>query len=152
MKIKRKKATQLVVDVLASNFKKELICDLKTNLFSLIIDETTDITVQKSLILIVRYWDDGCIKDRILDLIEISDGLADTIFTAIKNLFDKNEIPYNNILAFAADGAAAMMGALSGVQTKFKEIAPHIYIQKSLCHLLHLCSFYSSKKLPNVVE
>jgi hypothetical protein len=34
-----KKATQLVVGILAPNFKKELMQNLKTNVFSVIIDD-----------------------------------------------------------------------------------------------------------------
>jgi hypothetical protein len=80
------------------------------------------------------------------------DQLKLHIFTSIRKLFDENTIPYNNIIAFASDGASTMMGTFSGVQAKFKNIAPNIYVQVCLCHSLHLCSSYATKKLPDVVQ
>ncbi|XP_023310301.1 zinc finger protein 862-like [Anoplophora glabripennis] len=152
VQIKRKKATQLVVGTLAPHFQKELIQDLKNNVFSVIIDEMTDISIEKSLILIVRYWKNGCVKDRILDLIKVEDGTSEALFTSIIKLFHEHEIPYYNIIAFASDGASTMMGRVSGVQAKFKEVAPNIYVQVCLCHALHLCSSSATKKLPDVIE
>jgi hypothetical protein len=38
------------------------------------------ISTQKSLILIVRYWKNGCVQDRILDLIEMENGSAETTY------------------------------------------------------------------------
>lgn len=82
--MKRKKATQLVVEVLAPCFQMEIFHDLKSNYFSLIIDEMTDICTEKSLIIIVRYWKNGTVRDRILDLIKVEDGTAEALFTSIK--------------------------------------------------------------------
>lgn len=84
VKMKRKKATQLVVEVLAPCFQMEIFHDLKSNYFSLIIDEMTDICTEKSLIIIVRYWKNGTVRDRILDLIKVEDGTAEALFTSIK--------------------------------------------------------------------
>lgn len=152
VKLKRKKATRLVVQVLAPYFQKQLVADLKSHRFAVIIDETTDVSVEKSLIVVVRYWKDGFTKDRILDLIKVESATADDIFMALKTLFDKYNIPYTNIIAFASDGASTMMGKISGVQMKFKDIAPDIYVQVCLCHALHLCSSYAAKCIPDVVE
>jgi hypothetical protein len=49
IKMKRKKATQLIVGVMAPSFRKEICEDLKSTNFSIIIDETTDIGTKKSL-------------------------------------------------------------------------------------------------------
>ncbi|CAG9760295.1 unnamed protein product [Ceutorhynchus assimilis] len=152
VKIKRKKATQLVVRVLAPYFQKELIQDLKTMAFSVIIDEMTDISIEKSSIIIVRYWKNGSVKERILDLIKVEDTTSEAIFTSLKKIFDEHKIPYTNIIAFASDGASTMMGRISGVQARFREIAPHIYVQVCLCHALHLCSSAATRRLPDVVE
>jgi hypothetical protein len=93
VKMKRKKATQLVVGVIAPYFQQEIAHDLQKSMFSIIIDETTDISTKKSLIFIVRYWKDGCVQDRIFDLIEVKDSSAQSIFDSIKNLLDKKHIP-----------------------------------------------------------
>lgn len=49
MSIKRKKATQICIDVLGPAGHKEIIDDIRKHPFSFIIDETTDISLQKCL-------------------------------------------------------------------------------------------------------
>lgn len=56
------------------------------------------------------------------------------------------------MIAFASDDEITIMGKISAVQPKLKEIAPQIYIQKCSCHSLHLCSSSVRKKLPDEVE
>lgn len=125
VKLKRKKATQLVIGVLAPHFQKKLAKDLKSNVFSIIIDEMTDISVEKSLIVIVRYWINGSTKDRIFDLVKVEDGTSEALFTSITNMLNSHEIPYSNIIGFASDGASTMMGI--------------IYTYKLVCVILYTC-------------
>lgn len=56
------------------------------------------------------------------------------------------------MIAFASDSVSTMMGRISGVQARLKEIVPHIYIQKCTCHSLHLCASSATKKLPDDIE
>lgn len=121
-------------------------------MFSIIIDETTDISTKKSLILLVRYWKNGLIQDRVFDLIEVRDASAQGIFNSLKHVLDFYQIPYTNLLGIAADNASTMMGHLNGVQAKLRVIAPHIHVQRCASHSLHLCSSAAAKKLPNNVE
>ncbi|CAH1114785.1 unnamed protein product [Psylliodes chrysocephalus] len=150
--MKRKKATQLVVGVIAPYFKHEIAKDLQSNMFSIIIDETTDISTKKLLILLVRYWKNGLIQDRVFDLIEVRDASAQGMFNSLKHVLDFYQIPYTNLLGIAADNASTMMGHLNGVQAKLRVIAPHIHVQRCASHSLHLCSSAAAKKLPNNVE
>lgn len=152
LKMKRKKATKLIVGVIAPFFQTKIASELKTSKFSIIIDETTDVSTKKSLILIVRYWKDGAIQDRIFDLIEVKDASATAIFNSIKNVLDANHIPYENIIGFGADNASTMMGHLGGVQAKLKTLSPNIYVQGCSSHSLHLCASNAAKKLPSTVE
>lgn len=151
--MKRFKATKLIVGVIAPHIQRELAHQLKRTVFSIII-ETTDISTQKALTVIVRSWDDKNLRvtDKIFDLIKIEDCTANEIFNAIKILLDKYEIPYKNIIGFAADNASTMMGHLNGVQSKLAALSPGIYVQGCASHSLHLCASAAANKLPNNVE
>lgn len=87
VQMKRKKANQLV-DVLTPHVHKELIQHLKMNAFSFIIDEVTHISTEKSLIIIVRYWKDRSMEDRVLDPIKVENATSEAICTSLKNLLD----------------------------------------------------------------
>lgn len=56
IKCGRTKATQLA-ETLGNKAKNDITSTLKTTKFSLIIDETTDVSTKKSLVLVVRYMD-----------------------------------------------------------------------------------------------
>jgi len=58
------------------------------------------------------------IHDQFLALIEIKDASAQSLYNAIVNFFKKHNIPYKlNMIAFAADGAHAMMGRNHSLKT-----------------------------------
>jgi len=77
------------------------ICNiLKTTKFSLIIDETTDIFVTKSLVVVVRYFDTTrlIIKDRFLTLLEAKFCTAEDLYNSITFFFEANGIPFENMI------------------------------------------------------
>lgn len=55
-KCARTEVTQ-ITKILGSKAESEINSKLKTTTFSLIVDEATDISTQKSLVLVVRYID-----------------------------------------------------------------------------------------------
>lgn len=99
------------------------------------------------------YHNQSCsVKDQFVDLIEVENATADSLFSSVKNLLDANEIPYNNVIGFGADNANVMMGQFNSVQKKLSEICPGIIVKGCGCHSLHLVASYAAKKMPNVVE
>lgn len=53
-----------------------------------------------------------------LGLVPVHLTNAETLFNSVVELLKKNKIPLENILGFAADNAAVIMGQKSSVQTK----------------------------------
>lgn len=131
-----------------------LVKALRKSKFSLIIDETTDISTSKSLVMVARFYDTAAEKvcDKFLALIKIEDGTANGIFTSISNFFAENKIPGRNLIDFGADNAATMMGHKSGVQQKLLQFNPDLYVLGCTCHSLDLCSSAACLKLPDSVE
>lgn len=129
----------MITEILGPAFRKEVIDKLKAVKFSIIIDETTDIGIKKSFVIVARYWSDEYKKviDRYVDLVEVE-------------LYVRRITFY--LKEFASDNANVMMGAIKGVQAKIKELAPYIYFQGCSCHSFHLCSSPAASKLPNSVE
>ncbi|KYN14529.1 hypothetical protein ALC57_13270 [Trachymyrmex cornetzi] len=152
-KLKRKKATTLAVTKITPYVKNQLISKLQSTKFSLIVDETTDVSTTKSIVLsVARFWDENSVQDRFLDLIEVKDCKAESLYQIIKHYFDKNNIPYTNLVGFAADNCSVMMGDMGGLQAKLKQIAPDLVVQGCVCHSVHLCASKACTKLPNTIE
>ncbi|CAG9815947.1 unnamed protein product [Phaedon cochleariae] len=117
LKIKRKKATQIAVNTLGPSNINNIIKKLRKSYFSIIIDESTDISTKKSLVVMVRFWDEELqtIKDRFLGLLEVEDASAEGLFQLIKSkILDKYKLPYSNIIGLGADDASVMMENIAG--------------------------------------
>ncbi|XP_067645108.1 zinc finger MYM-type protein 6-like [Eurosta solidaginis] len=120
LKCGRTKTTQ-IVEQLGSKAINHIRCTMRCSKFSLIVDETTDISTRKCLVLLVRYFDriSRTINDRFLTLIELVQADAESIYQSIKSFLDDNNIPLENLIGLATDGASKMAGELNGLKTKF---------------------------------
>jgi hypothetical protein len=154
VKCSRTKATGLVNNKVGPFAQSSTAAILKETFFSIIIDETTDISTSKCLVIVVRYY---CRKqEKVVDvffgLIELETATAEVILKAILNLFQKYNISVSNIIGFASDNASVMMGNLNGVKARFQNIIPNIFVIGCLSHSLHLCASKACASLPNQIE
>lgn len=113
------KVTAVVVNVIAPAQKKRLTEILQPTKFSVLIDESTDITVNSSLCIVVRYPDPERqrVCESLWDLVPVYDLNDVTITATVENLFDKMmatfdnaQIARENIICFCSDTANVMMG------------------------------------------
>nr|XP_015840122.1 PREDICTED: uncharacterized protein LOC107399001 [Tribolium castaneum] len=154
LKLSRRKGTVLMKDVVRKEQMTELTKTLKNIKFSLIIDETTDTSTFKCLVLIARFY---CNKEnRVLDkfwgLVRLKNCTSQGIFDSINQHFLENNVPITNLIGLAADNATVMMGAFNGVQAKLRELVPDLYVLGCSCHSLNLCSTPACLMLPTSVE
>jgi len=71
-----------------------LIESLKLNSFSLLIDESTDLSATKHLALVVRTCIDFKVTDSFICLLPLSDGSAKNIYSVIVEFFISNDVPF----------------------------------------------------------
>lgn len=146
--------THDIIDHIIGKESFDSLCeDLRQSKFSLIIDESTDLSTTKHLCLVSRYAKMNRIKDCFLALIPLEEANAATLFEHIVNFFRSNDIPYkSNLIGFASDGANVMMGRNNSVVTLLQTEIPNIFILKCTCHSFHLCASYACTKLPRFIE
>lgn len=161
MQMKKTKATAMIKNVIAVSEKENLTWDLKTNKFSILIDESTDLSCNKTMCIVVKFYDfnQSKIVSRIWDLCQVFNGnepvqgaTAEHLFNLVKSSFDKHKVPFSNIIRFGADGCNTMMGWKNSVATRFIDLCPNICILKCICHSLHLCASSAWKQLPRMCE
>lgn len=58
----------------------------------------------------------------------------------IKSILEESHIRLENLIGFGADNVSVMMGHLTGVRARLKEILPDIFVMGCTCHSFHLCS------------
>jgi hypothetical protein len=110
--------------------------------FSVLCDETTDVSHQEQLCLCVRFVDlnDGHhrIREEFLQFQAVTDlsgeGLADTIMAALTGY----GLDMKHMVGQGYDGAAAMSGCVNGVQAKVRQTAQLATYVHCASHVLNL--------------
>ncbi|KAJ8914868.1 hypothetical protein NQ315_014881 [Exocentrus adspersus] len=154
IKCARSKTTQMI-HMLKAEAESVLVEQLKVTKFSIIIDETTDISSKKCLAILVRFVDNNScvIKENLLGLVEVEKCDAEGLTRTILDVLHKFDIDHQNVIGFAADNASVMMGEFGGVQAKLKQlINQNIFVIGCICHSLHLCASEACKKIPSGIE
>ena len=144
----------IIANAMAPHFHSTLVSSLKRGYFSLIIDETTDISTKKELALVVRQYskEEKIVKCCLYELLEIANGSANALFEAICQAFEKDEIPLTNVIGFAADTTNVMFGQNNSVVSRLKQAIPNIFVLRCICHSAHLCASHACEKLPRTAE
>lgn len=108
----KQKSSNIIRQVLGFNVIKESFEDLRSRKFSLIIDETTDRICKNQLAVLVIYYnpDSFQMENDLIDVVQLDDGKADTIYQAILKCFNDKDIPMTNIIGFCADTCDVMFG------------------------------------------
>lgn len=68
------------------------------------------------------------------------------MFQLLIEYFEKHDIPLDNLIGFAADGASNIMGAHNSLTSRLREAAPGVTVFKCICHSIHLCASQAGSK------
>ena len=138
IKLKSTKCTQIIKNVLAVEETEKLVNILKTTKFSVLLDESTDITDKKQLSINTHYrcLNTGYTKVQLLDILQLNPlaGTGKEIFAAFEELIDSHEIPWENLVAYSTDNASVFTGQKNSFYTALLTRAPHVILLPCICH------------------
>ncbi|KAG8175684.1 hypothetical protein JTE90_010159 [Oedothorax gibbosus] len=154
LQLGKQKATNIIRQGLRPHFNRKLRDELNNNFFSVFIDETTDVSSNSMLGIVITYYSlaECCTKVDVLDVVQLGDWTADAIYQAMIGVLKENNVPLHNWVGFCADTTNVMMGLNNSVSQRVKENFPTVIIVKCSCHSIHLVSSYACKKLPSSLE
>jgi len=117
-----------------------------------LIDESTDISDNKVMCVLVRYISplNKKITTQLLELLllDATDCSANKIFELFKNLLEEKEIPIKNIIGLACDNASVMVGCNNSFMSRLKLEVPELITLNCTCHLSALVTNKACEKLP----
>ena len=117
--------------------------------FSLCVDETTDVSVTKQLIVYGRYFCNGDVETSFLGILELQNGLAVTITEALCKLCSDLKVDLQTRLwGLGSDGASVMLGNRGGVSKLLREKAPFLVANHCIAHRLALACGQAANKVP----
>lgn len=160
MALKRTKGTVIATKVISATAKENLAQKFKDTKFSIMSDESTDISTTKWTCIMVRLYNDHArrivVKFWELSQVLISNfvvsATAERLYDCVISSFDDEEIPSDNIIGFGSDGCNTMMGENNSVSSRLKNEFPGNTIFKCLCHFLAICASEACKQLPRTAE
>ncbi|KAK0143096.1 Zinc finger MYM-type protein 1 [Merluccius polli] len=118
-----------VLDCLAEMVRSEIIDEVKDGeFFSIMADETKDVSKKEQISFVLRYYYNGVIKESFLHF-ECAERLdAAGLTEKIVHLLERHGLDYkNHLIGQAYDGAAVMSAKHSGVQARIREQAKYAF-------------------------
>jgi hypothetical protein len=116
--------------------------------YASISDESTDISTQKHLCTLVRFFSDKRkeIVTGFIGLIPMQEATGERMYNLIDEEIKRCGQSLASYIGFATDGASNMVGCNNSVWSRLK--APFCVHLKCICHSLALCIQYAISKLP----
>ncbi|XP_045172112.2 uncharacterized protein LOC123534103 [Mercenaria mercenaria] len=114
-------------DCLADVLREDLLVKVKqSGKFSLMFDETTDISVHQNLISYIRVLETngfGTVEPHtyFLGINQLNRANSESIFGKVLEMFGKKGIDISNLCGVSTDGEAVMVGNKSGVVTRLNK-------------------------------
>lgn len=134
-----------IIQEFSSTISQVIEEDIKSDLkgsqtYSLMVDESKDVSVRKQLVIFGRMFVEGKVETRFLRITELFDGKAETIMKAIKDYLQSSDIDQQAMSGFGSDDASVMVGRRSGVATRLRETNASLINVHCICHWLALAS------------
>ena len=143
-----------ILSLLGGMVRKE-ICDGVTNaeVFSLLVDESKDISKKEQISFVLRYVDvHGVICEHFLTFAEATSLNAEGLAKNILEVLAKFELPLDCLVSQGYDGASVMSGSCSGVQKRIQDAAPQAVYVHCFAHTLNLVLVDSVRAIPSANE
>ncbi|CAI6358647.1 unnamed protein product [Macrosiphum euphorbiae] len=154
LKLHRTKCSTIIKNVISPSLLEELILDIGTTPFSLIVDESTDVSVIKYLCLCVKYFSTKnlCVKIEFLSIIEVDKCTAEALNNHVCNYLKDIGLDISNLVGIGTDGANNLCGKHHSLFTLLKQKSPNLQIVRCICHSLNNALSKATEQFPSNID
>nr|XP_033322899.1 uncharacterized protein LOC117218532 [Megalopta genalis] len=149
VRLSKTKIDAIITNVLNKMVEKKHTEVLSRKFFSIMVDKSTDLSNDKNLCFLIRYFDEGMIKTYLLDYMKISESTAENLFKCLIYSLQKNKLNIKNVVGVCANNANGMLGKHNSFASKILATNDEIAIIPCTCHCIHLVAHNATKCLPN---
>ena len=114
------------------------------------IDESTDLSMEKHLIVYINFLDKGVSCTRFLTILKLCAADASTVYNSLVSYLKVCKIDTAKIYGFSSDGAAVMTGRENGVATRLLSDNPYMLSMHCVAHKLALSCIDATKSVREV--
>ncbi|XP_011701060.1 PREDICTED: uncharacterized protein LOC105457853, partial [Wasmannia auropunctata] len=154
LRLHRTKTSKIILKVISPAMFKEMIEDIGNEPFSIILEESTDVSDIKYMAYCIRYFSKR-LNTFVVDFLgfsEIFEATAEKLYEHFMEFMSETGLNYKNMIGIGTDGANNLCGKSHSLYTLLKEKIPHLQLIKCVCHSLNLCASNASDELPCRVE
>ena len=121
--------------------------------YSLIVDKSTDISIQKSLAICGKYYSEFEQKIIVtfMSIVPILHGTREAFFKAVELCLEWYSLDFSDWISLGTDGATTMTDEYNSLWSCIRECSPNCTLFSCVCHSLHLCVKHAFEKLPSSV-
>ena len=127
---------------------------LDSPFFSVMLDESTDRSLEKHLVVYATFLDSkglGPPISQFLKLINVVAGRGKTTYDAIKGLMEARGLSNERLIGVSTDGASSMVGNENGFVTFLKKDVPNLVGVHCIAHREALAAADASKRIPELL-
>ena len=126
------------IDDMSADIIEQVIQEIKSaplGIFSIQLDESTDVANCSQLLVYVRYINEGEFKDEFLFCKPLeTTTTAHDVFDTVGSFLQNHDIPWENVCGVCTDGAPAMLGCRSGFQRLVINASPKVIGTHCMIH------------------
>lgn len=129
-----------IIHAMAIVVKKQIVGQIITaSFFSMMMDETRDVSGKEQVSIIIRFVDSNdIIQERLLSFCATPKTDAASLFSLLQTSVTTEGLKLENVIGQCYDGASNVRGEYNGVQAKVKEISPIALYVHCYAHRLNL--------------
>ncbi|XP_019260033.1 PREDICTED: zinc finger MYM-type protein 1-like [Nicotiana attenuata] len=132
---------------------KAIIEDLNGDYFTLLVDESLDVSRKEQMAIVLRYVDKkGSVMERFIGMVYVRDTSALSLKKAIVDVLVHHSLSLSSIRGQCYDGASNMQGDIKGLKKLIKQESRSAHSIHCFAHQLQLTLVAVSKKCVQVGE
>ncbi|XP_022031763.1 zinc finger MYM-type protein 1-like [Helianthus annuus] len=142
-----------IVDCYAKEVTKMICEEIKDDVFGLLVDESSDVSLKEQMAVVVRYVDKvGVLKENLTGVAHVRNTYSLTLKEAIVSLLADNHLSIDQIRGQGDDGASNMRGEFNGLKALILKDNPSAHYIHCFAHQLQLVIVAVAKKHDGVKE
>ena len=126
-------------DIMGKLVIESIISDVRSSdCFSIIVDETSDISRHEQVSCCLRYVVQGCVFETFIGFRKIESTTGESLCKLVLAILDDTNLEAQKVVGMCFDGASNMTGVKKGLATRMIEHAPKALYVHCYGHLLNL--------------
>ena len=137
-----------ILCIMAQFIQREIMKDVSGQWFTIMVDETTDMTNTEQMVFCLRYVDSNLeVHEEFIGLYSLESTSAESLVSTIKDVLLRMNLRIENCRGQCYDGASSMSGHKSGVAKKITDLESRALYTHCYGHALNLAAQDSIKHI-----